>query len=211
MNLHRADRADWETVSPDNRNGWQRLAARTMGIVAPANIVSLLGAAIAFYGIHLMWKGSITVGVITLLIGRTADILDGVVADYTKTKSPFGEGFDATVDKVIILLVLVVIYWQSLLPWPVLFCLIAFNLYNALLGFYAGWIKKIGSHPSKSGKLSSVFAWLAIVLLILGTQTKDTSPMIGIKLAGYVCLAAFIVGAIVSSYGYTKTALMRRK
>jgi phosphatidylglycerophosphate synthase len=209
MNLHHADKADWENQAPDTWNFWQRIAAPTKGIIAPANIVSLIGAGVAFYGIHLMWRGSIIPGIIAVLIGRVADILDGVIADHTKTKSPFGEGFDATIDKIIILLVLEVIYWQGLLPWPVLVALVLSSVYNMLIGFYAGWIKKIKVHPSQSGKLSSVFAWVAILLLILANQLKNDFYADIFKIVGYICFVIFLGGALISSYGYTKMLLKR--
>jgi phosphatidylglycerophosphate synthase len=210
MNLHHADKADWETVPSDEWNGWQRLAARTGGIVAPANFISLVGAIVAFYGIHLIWVGQVIAGAIVLVLGRVSDILDGMVADHTRTKSPFGEGFDATLDKVVILLSLVVIFWQSLLPWPVFLTLVFFNAYNAIIGYYGNWMKKSGSHPSRSGKLSSAFAWIAIGSLVAATQIT-ARPWHEILVA--VGIASFIVYlplAANSSYSYTKAAFGRK-
>src|SRR5260370_1427998 len=109
MNLHHADKPDWEKQPPDSWNVWQRLAARTQGVITPANFVSLAGVAMVITGLVLITVNSVLLGTLLVIIGRMADILDGIVAEMTHTKSPLGELIDATIDKMILLAAIVVL------------------------------------------------------------------------------------------------------
>src|SRR4051794_15939162 len=102
LDLHHASEADWKRLPAAERNSWQRLAARTQGIVTPANLISLGGAAVVFYGLYLIAHSQIVTGILTVLAGRAADIIDGYIAHRTGTKSPLGEAVDVTIDKITI-------------------------------------------------------------------------------------------------------------
>ena len=59
MNLHRAIRSDWSDVPTQERSFWQRLAARSHGVIAPANIISILGALLVVIGLFFLEMGSL--------------------------------------------------------------------------------------------------------------------------------------------------------
>jgi phosphatidylglycerophosphate synthase len=193
MNLHRADLPDWEKVPPPNRNGWQRLAARTNGVLAPANLISIVGALMAIWGLYRLTRGHILLGVSLILIGRAADILDGMIADLTKTKSPLGEAVDAAIDKIIIFVVAIVLIRQNLVPSNVGIVILLISAYISLLSLYTRWRKR-KLHPSLLGKLSTAFAWIALALYLLVNPLWPAA----------ICFGLFLVTSLVAAVGYTK-------
>jgi len=212
MNLHRAEKPDWVGLQETELNRWQRVAKRTNGFVTPASFISLAGLAISIYGLYLILFVSGFWGAVALLIGRIFDILDGIVADHTKTKSPVGESIDVTVDKTILGLAIITIIRFRLVPLLVGLTLAAYGIYNSLLGIHARYSHRgFTIHPSAAGKISNVFMWSAIILFIL-VRFKFNSlgawHTIVYQLAN-ICFVLFVITAIYSSLEYTR-ALVRQ-
>ncbi len=205
MSLHRARGSDWGRLSPGQHNAWQRLAARTHGIITPANLVSLVGALLVVYGLWAVVHGSLLLGIVTIGLGRGADVLDGIVADYTKTKSALGEAVDATVDKILLALTLVTVLALQLLPFAVGIAMALHGLYN--IGLYVtAHYRKVRLHPSLIGKLATSFEWLSVALYLIANLLKGNgSSYTQIVLIGAsVMFGLFVATAIRSSYGYTQ-------
>jgi len=207
MSLHRAIEADWDGLSPRQLNFWQRLAVKTSGAVTPGNIVTLIGGLIVFGGLYDIYHGHFMTGIIIVLVGRGADVLDGVVAEATATKSPTGEAFDATMDKILIALAIIVLLGKQLLPLIVGLVMLLQAGYNSVLSLiakYRPYVIKL--HPSFSGKLSAFFEWLCVGLYVLTAQTAShgqSKNRIALIFAG-LSFVVFCILAGMSSIDYSR-------
>lgn len=211
MNLHRATRSDWSELSPQERNLWQRLAVASSGVVTPANIVTIIGAGLVLYGLLLLYRNHLTVGIILVLLGRLADILDGMVAEATKTKSPLGEALDATIDKILIILSLWVLLDRHLLPAVVIWVMLVHAVYVIAVSYISRQLKTY-LHPSLSGKLGAVFQWACVGAYLLVDILKQHSTSSTVPLyVGRLCFILFVVLAVWSSYTYTKYVYYRNE
>jgi len=210
MNLHRAVRSDWSDIPPQQRTIWQRWAAGSRGILTPGNIVSLIGAILVIRGLFYLAEGRLVDGIWILLLGRLADIVDGMVADYTKTKSPLGEAMDATVDKILIILSLYVLLDKHLVPFIVGGLMAVHAVYNIGLSTVARKLT-VSLHPSRTGKISAVFEWACVGFYLLkdileqhhsnATLTHD---------AALLSFALFVITATWSSLNYTRNVYYKQ-
>lgn len=199
MNLHRASKqADWESVTPAQRNGFQRIAAATKGIVSPANIITVIGLGIVIYGLVALFHGEYLVGLIALIAGRLLDIVDGVVADATKTKSLVGELFDAAADKIGTLLTIIVLFVGMIADWWVLVALLIPQVVIPLVIFYKKQ-KGIGVHPTRPGKLSMAATWVGIAGLIAVKAFDGFAPL---AIAVYLVIAVSLVLGLYALWQY---------
>lgn len=172
-NLHRVGKqADWEMVEPDSRNGWQRIASITRGLITPANAVSLYGAKKVKEGLDDIKQGNILAGSLTVGIGRLADIADGTVADLTGTKSPVGEAVDATLDKLTVAAAIPILVQSEVISKEFATFTVAQNLANTAL---TGVAKAKGNeiHSTWAGKRSVGFLWGAIGLKGLAKAVRE--------------------------------------
>ncbi|MBC7581473.1 CDP-alcohol phosphatidyltransferase family protein [Aeromicrobium sp.] len=203
MKLHRANGNDWDEVAIADRTVWQRYAARTQGYITPANAVTIFGSFIALTGLYVLALDVNTMlGVSLLLVGRLADLFDGVVADYTGTKSPIGEAVDATADKVVLAASVMTLWIIQLLPTAVFGFLALHAVYNVLL---FGWALFTAQrlHPSRNGKLAAALEWVVVLLFAsaLGIGAGLTRhAILGLAWIGFV---AFVIFAVHSSQAYT--------
>lgn len=195
MGLHRIGRvADWHAVSASKRNVWQRVAARTHGLITPGNAVSIIGAILAFWGMMLIYKGELWFGLVILAFGRLGDILDGYVADATGTKSSVGETLDAGLDKATVFGALVLFLALQLAPLWLIVLLGIQQFAAALIGAYAK-ASGMDLHPSSAGKLTMTAQWAIMLGYILadGIVVSDTwYALLHMVFAGTI-LAGFIV------------------
>jgi CDP-diacylglycerol--glycerol-3-phosphate 3-phosphatidyltransferase len=194
MKLHYTGKqADWDLVPAENRNVWQRLAARTSGVVTPGNAVSLLGIVLVLSGLAIMSANEFWWGFGVLALGRIADIVDGTIANSTGTKSPVGEAVDAIFDKIAAIAVLVFfVYYQWIPIVPML--LVALHVCaNSILALTAR-IRHVELHPTAAGKISTVGAW-AILLVFPAATAVDRlgwhSAQTGLMAFGYVLTVVF--------------------
>jgi phosphatidylglycerophosphate synthase len=206
MDLHHAAKPDWSRMPPNRWNRWQRLAARTYGMVTPGNIISIIGALVVLAGLYALTIDELLIGCGLLMSGRTADILDGKAAAATMTKSPLGEAIDAAVDKVLLALAVLVLVAYNLLPLVVTFLLVLHVVYNACIVGLA-YYRQITLHPSRGGKLGTAFEWVCVGSFILqqaaANQQHDMLAN-ALLVVGYGCAGLFGWFAGRSSYYYTR-------
>ena len=178
MNLHRTDSiSQWEKTDQEKWNFWQKLAAETNGSVTLGNILSVAGLAIVASGAKDLYRGNAVRGISKIAIGRVFDVLDGVAAEYTKTKSPLGEAIDAVIDKVEVAMVYPVLKKQELVPEPILRKFRNQQICNASLTTIAK-LRKREIHPQKEGKLSTAKLWGSTVLYIIAKHIEAQEPVI---------------------------------
>lgn len=200
MNLHRIDgMPDWEKRTQAQHNIFQKVAARTGGVISPGNAVTLLGLLVVSYGLVLLTHGHLGVGLLFIAAGRMLDVVDGAVADITGTKSPLGELFDVVVDKLETLLVVIVLIIMSHLYWLLIAALIVPQVLIPLVTFYKNQ-RGISLHPSLTGKLSMAGTWFGLVG-ILGLQVFG--PSLPLVTAVYVITGLTLVLGIYTCWLYT--------
>lgn len=210
--MHRSKVADWHDVKGEERNIWQKLAFRSYGTLTPANFVSLVGGALAIYGLFLILNSEIVSGLLLLTIGRIADLLDGIIAEYTKTKSPLGELVDAVADKLVIAVAIIVFAALELVPWPIVALIAIQNIFTGL-AVVIGRLRNIRIHPSKYGKYSTALAWVTLIFYPFGQWIKDNeNSMTGIILIviSLACFGAWLFAGSIASVRYAKAIKDKR-
>lgn len=202
MKLHHSTgKPDWHEKDPSSYNSSQKLAAATNGIVSPANIITIIGFGLVMYGLIQIARDQYWTGLILLTVGRLLDIVDGVVAEATKTKSPLGELLDASLDKISTIVTILVLLLTNIAPWWVMLILLIPQVAIAVFTLIQRR-RNIKLHPSRFGKLSMVFAWMGIVGLLAVKAIGDapvleflTLDVIGIScLLGLYTLWRYITG-----------------
>lgn len=201
MKLHRTNnRPDWESTDNKDRNVWQRMAAATNGIVTPGNLATFIGIALVVAGLLEILKENYWLGSVLIIIGRLCDLLDGWLAESTKTKSPLGELLDASIDKLGTILTIVVFYVAALAPWWVLTALLLPHIVIIFISLNARR-QKVTLHPSRTGKLSMAAVWAALFGLVL-IQALDWSVWsIGSVITYTIAMMSVALG-VVAATGY---------
>jgi phosphatidylglycerophosphate synthase len=202
---HAATLPDWEQVPPSRHNPWQRLAAKTHGFVTPGNISSFAGLCLvaiglAYIGHHHLWTGLLILGV-----GRLFDIVDGTLAERSGTKSPLGEGVDASFDKLAALATLVVFVAASILPWPFAVLIGLQNASTGLLSLAAKALRRT-IHPLATGKIGVVVEWAALIGFALGAA----ADMQALTLIAYAVAMVSVGLNFWATLNYARTAFGRR-
>jgi phosphatidylglycerophosphate synthase len=164
MQLHRTTgKADWLAVPPQSHTSWQRLAARSYGVVTPSNGITIAGFVLVVIGLQEIWNQHYLTGTVLLATGRICDILDGWLAELTRTKSPLGEFLDAAIDKVLTILAVATFFVLHIAPAWVLMALVTPHVLIVVI--LLGWrIRKQAFHPSLVGKLSMAGVWLSLLI-----------------------------------------------
>ena len=172
MDLHTASRVpDWELVCVEDQNKWQRLAAKTNGIVTPANAVTLAGNMMTFGGVIALSRGKTILGISAIAAGRIADVVDGRVAQDTGTKSPFGEAFDAGFDKVQALAAFPILASNGRVPRVEVAIVCGQQFVSSSLSLIAK-LKGNDIHPTTTGKLSTATGWLSMLAHAVGEEAS---------------------------------------
>jgi len=195
MNLHRTTgKPDWESIKVSQHNGFQKVAAATNGIITPANVITVIGLGIVIYGLILILNQQYWWGLILLAVGRLLDIVDGVVANSTGTKSPLGELMDAAVDKIGTLLTIIVLFIAASEQWWAILLILIPQLITPFVTLYKKK-KNVEIHPTRQGKLSMATAWVGIVGLFVMKATEGASfaPALSVIVFGFV-IVSFILG-----------------
>jgi phosphatidylglycerophosphate synthase len=204
MRLHRALRSDWSDIAPQQRTTVQRWAAGSRGVITPGNLVSLAGGVLVVWGLYEISHRQLVTGVTAILVGRLADILDGIVADATQTKSPLGEALDASLDKLLIVLALYVLLHDHLLPLPVGIGMAVHAVYSIGVSSVArAW--NVDLHPSRAGKLGALFEWLSVGLYLLSDIFRQQQQSITLtRDIAAISFGLFVVTSVMSSLHYTQ-------
>lgn len=199
MNLHRTSGTpDWANVKVADRNVFQNMAAATRGIMSPANVITVIGLGIVVYGLVAIMQQQFWTGLVFLAIGRLLDIVDGLVAEATHTKSPLGELFDAVADKIGTLLTIAVLLIAGVAHWWAIMALIVPQVAITLLILYKK-SKSIGVHPTRQGKLSMAAAWMGIVGLLLAKALNNPAVLTA---AVYAIIASSVILGLYALWQY---------
>ncbi|MDB5166581.1 MAG: phosphatidylglycerophosphate synthase, partial [Candidatus Saccharibacteria bacterium] len=188
---------DWQSVPPKDRNRWQRLAARTGGWVTPPNVVTIIGLIIAIYGLILIGQYDYWWGLALVAIGRLFDLVDGWLAARTGTKSPLGEVFDASSDKIILAVAIIVLPLAGLMPWFGTIILLILHAIISLISITAR-LRQYEYHSSWLGKRATAVMWFSLVVLFFGYALHLPSAHTISLIVTWILIAAS--AAIAASY-----------
>ncbi len=175
MNLHRSKGAsDYEGLPYDELNCHQKLGRKSNGILTLANVVSLAGLVISSSGIKDCYQGNYKKGVAKIASGRLLDILDGFVADKTKTKSELGARLDAGTDKILMAEALIGLGSKQILSNIVVASFATQNGANVLSTYlYLKNHNNKDPQSSREGKLTTTFQWLTIGGFVVNELLED--------------------------------------
>ena len=201
MNLHRVDGdSEWSGLDPKTWNGWQRLANQTKGAITPGNAITLLGLGLTAVGTYYLYVNELLIAAGLLMLGRVLDVADGWVADKTGTKSAFGEAFDAGVDKIVTIGVVLVLLVMQILPIWLLTGLLGLQLANVVVIAYKR-SKGVKTHSTLIGKYSMAMVWLSLVGLILALAVSGPVGAI-VEIVAYVAAVLSIALGVLALRDY---------
>lgn len=200
MDLHRAGKhSQWHDTPEARRNWWQRQAQRTHGLLTPGNIVSLIGASLVATSLVYFVRDAWGWGLFFLIIGRLADVADGIVAARTRTKSPVGEAVDATLDKFTLLAALIVFVVTGVVPLLAIALIAIFNAANAAFSLIAR-IRKRRIHPSQIGKITAVFQWAAILAYVTASVLESGDFKTAAAIATFTAAVSLITSMVLGLF-----------
>ncbi|PID99611.1 hypothetical protein CSA80_00305 [Candidatus Saccharibacteria bacterium] len=164
---------EWELVPPHERNIHQKIAAKTGGIVTVANMISVAGAYTTHCGIHNFSKGKRLKGLSQIAIGRSCDLLDGIVAKKLGTRSEVGAAVDAGLDKALTADGIFTLVRAGVIP-P--YFAAAATAQQACIMAENAKIKSAGGepNPSKDGKYGMGATWAGMALRGAETMLEET-------------------------------------
>lgn len=152
------------------------------------------------YGLWQIINQEVIIGITIVALGRLLDVVDGWVAELTKTKSLIGEMSDAVADKIGTLLTVIALFVARATPWWVIVMLILPQVTITLIIAYKKR-QRISVHPTRQGKLSMAFAWLGIVGLFVSMDTGGITPL---DVATYVFVAVSTLLGLYAAWQYAR-------
>jgi len=210
MNLHRAGtEGQWAGIEPEKRNFWQKIAAKTGGVITPANILDAACFALFLSGAHDAHKGRTVRSIVKLGLSRLGDIADGHLAEATETKSPLGEGIDVILDKIEIALIAPINIRRGSLPARASIYLATQNIANTAVSLY-GKSRGAEMHTSLEGKLSTFGQSFMIGMYMIGSAGEEAGSQAlasGMDIVGDAFLGASAQLGWQSLRGYWQDAL----
>lgn len=203
MNLHHSpDEAEWESVTAGSRTALQRLAYATHGVITPGNLVTAAGFMLVIAGLWQLIEERYVAAMILVIIGRSADILDGILADITATKSPLGEALDAGLDKLSTFLTIAVFLITAIVPAGVVGVIVLPHFLVAGLTLFAR-ARGVRLHPSRAGKAGMAALGAGLVGFIAG-KAVNVPLSDGLWYFSYVAVLVSVVLGIYAFCGYAK-------
>jgi CDP-diacylglycerol---glycerol-3-phosphate 3-phosphatidyltransferase len=118
------------------------------------------------------------IAAVLFALSSLTDTIDGKVARYSKSVSPFGVFLDTTADKVLVSLVLVALATSGLVPaWMVLVIVGREFLISGLRSYAASRNRIISAHMWGKGK--AALTMVAILLLLVAADGKYGGALSG--------------------------------
>lgn len=200
MDMHQAGHeAEWAGIKAGQLTFWQRIARHTNGYITPGNIISLMGLCLVLYGLLVFTQQQYAYSFVLVGLGRLADVLDGMVAHRTGTKSPLGEALDAGIDKIELVAAVAALAAAQAIPLGLLAVVVAINVCIALVSTLAR-LRRVALHPVRTGKLATFMLWISLGLYI-GYAAFNVRIM---EIVGGVCLLAAALMSVVALCKYSR-------
>ena len=174
------------------------------------NSISMIGAALVMHGSKEINTAK---GLAECAVGRSADVLDGIVARTTGQTSNFGAALDAITDKIVMAKVLYEMHKKGSAPEKVLNTVAVLNLINAIATGIANLRsdEKAETRPTKSGKVGLAMETAALVAYaaaeLVDRQTDSPKPAEILRKLGAGAFAASLPFAAHATCTYIKRAV----
>ena len=173
------------------------------------NFISVAGATLAIHGSK---KIDTVEGLAECAVGRSADVLDGIVARMTGQTSNFGAALDAITDKIVMAKFLYELYEKEMVPKKVLDTVAVLNLINAAATGIANLRsdEKGETRPTKSGKLAMAGETVTLISYIAAhIAEQDKNPKLAkiLRKLGAGAFAASLPFAAHATCTYIKRAI----
>lgn len=174
------------------------------------NLISVTGAALAIHGSE---KIDTAEGLAECAVGRSADVLDGIVARMTGQTSNTGAALDATTDKIVMAKILYEMNKKGLAPKHVLGTVAVLNSINAAATGIANLRsdEKAETRPTKSGKVGLAMETAALVAYaaaeLVDKRTDSPKPAKLLRKLGAGAFAASLPFAVHATHTYIKRAI----
>lgn len=196
MKLHRTTgQPDWATLNPQVYTVWQKIAAGTRGYVTPGNLVTIIGLALVALGLVEVVAENYWLGGLLIIIGRSLDLLDGWLAELTRTKSPLGEIMDASADKIGTFGAVIVLFVIEVVPAWVLLALLLPHVVITGISLLARFRRR-SLHPSRAGKISMALLWVVIFGFLALNVYENGLLGMGVYAAAFVTVALTLYVAV---------------
>ena len=174
------------------------------------NSISMIGAALVIHGSKEINTAK---GLAECAVGRSADVLDGIVARMTGQTSNFGAALDAITDKIVMAKVLYEMNKKELAPKRVLGTVAVLNSINAVATGIANLRsdEKAETRPTKSGKVGLAMETAALVAYaaaeLVDKRTDSPKPTEALRKLGAAAFAASLPFAAHATCTYIKRAI----
>lgn len=174
------------------------------------NLISVTGAALVMHGSK---KIDTPEGLAECAVGRSADVLDGIVARTTGQTSNFGAALDAITDKIVMAKILYEMNKKGLAPKRVLGIVALLNSINAAATGIANLRsdEKAETRPTKSGKVGLAMETAALVAYaaaeLVDKRTDNSKPAEILRKLGAGAFAASLPFAAHATCTYIKRAI----
>lgn len=173
------------------------------------NLISVTGAALVMHGSKEINTAK---GLAECAVGRSADVLDGIVARTTGQTSNFGAALDAITDKIVMAKVIYEMHKKGSAPEKVLNTVAVLNLINAIATGIANLRsdEKAETRPTKSGKLAMAGETVTLISYIAAhIAEQDKNPKLAklLRKLGAGAFAASLPFAAHATCTYIKRAI----
>lgn len=173
------------------------------------NLISVTGAALVMHGSKEINTAK---GLAECAVGRSADVLDGIVARTTGQTSNFGAALDAITDKIVMAKILHKLHEEEIVPEEFLVSIATSNLANAIATGIANLRsdKKAETRPTKSGKLAMAGETVTLISYIAAhIAEQDKNPKLAklLRKLGAAAFAASLPFAAHATCTYIKRAI----
>ena len=174
------------------------------------NFISVTGAALVMHGSKEINTAK---GLAECAVGRSADVLDGIVARMTGQTSNTGAALDATTDKIVMAKILYEMNKKGLAPKHVLGTVAVLNSINAAATGIANLRsdEKAETRPTKSGKVGLAMETAALVAYaaaeLVDKRTDSPKPAKLLRKLGAGAFAASLPFAVHATHTYIKRAI----
>lgn len=166
--LHRLqnNKNDWDNISPDKLNRWQRVAKASRGILTIGNTITIASTALVINGLADFANGQKMSGLLKVMGGRAGDLADGAAADATGTKGRIGRDLDPSVDAIQLLAAAPVLEHAGYLPLAPAVAMIGSKGLD-IAGSLAARSRGRELNPAEEGKLGAFALWGGIGCFML--------------------------------------------
>ena len=174
------------------------------------NSISMIGAALAMRGSKEIDTPE---GLAKCAVGRSADVLDGIVARTTGQTSNTGAALDATADKIVMAKILYEMNKKGLAPKYALGTVALLNSINAVATGIANLRsdEKAETRPTKSGKVGLAMETTALVAYaaaeLADKRADSPKPAKLLRKLGAGAFAASLPFAVHATHTYIKRAI----